>query len=121
MTEMQADRILTRETLLAMRARGEAFILIDVLAHEHFTHLHLPGAINVPLSLLRDLAPLLFGHGDTLVVYCADLECTASATAGKILGKLDFLAVYEYRGGLKDWIEAGLPVVRHEATVAPGA
>lgn len=120
MTQITEERVLTREALTTMRANGDAFILVDVLSHEHFTQRHIPGAINVPLSILRDLATLLFSREDTIVVYCADYACSASVTAGKVLTKLGFTHIYEYRGGLKEWEEAGLPMTRQSQTAASG-
>ncbi len=106
-------REISRLALIDKRQRGDAFVLVDVLAHEHFVSIHLPGAINVPLNLLQDLAPLLFGKHDEIVVYCADTSCTASTTAVKILGTQGFTNVYDYKGGIKDWEESGETVVIH--------
>ncbi len=77
-------RQITREELWLKRQQGEAFVLVDVLLHEHFTRVHLPGAVNVPLNLLHDLAPLLFSPLDEIIVYCANTACTLSTTAAKI-------------------------------------
>lgn len=109
--EKSEVREITREALVEKRRRGEPFVLVDVLSHEHFEHIHLPGAVNVPLPVLRDLAPVLFGKHDQLVTYCANSECTASATAAKLLVQLGFTDVYEYTGGITDWIDGGQPVV----------
>jgi len=108
---------LTREELVARWQRGEPFHLIDVLPHEHYTRLHLPGSMNVPLPVLRDLAPLLFGHTEHLIVYCANTQCTASTTAAKILLQLGFQYVWVYAAGMQDWYDAGLPVVHRDGVV----
>ncbi|HOF89030.1 MAG TPA: rhodanese-like domain-containing protein [Armatimonadota bacterium] len=117
MTPTREVREISRQALVDKRRRGEAYVLVDVLAHEHFVHRHLPGAINVPLHILRDLAPLLFGEHDEIIVYCANTACAASATAAKILGGLGFTNVYDYAGGIKDWEEAGEAVLAHGALV----
>ncbi|MHB9024040.1 MAG: rhodanese-like domain-containing protein [Armatimonadota bacterium] len=106
-------REVTREELVRMRQQGEPFILVNVLPHEEFAHVHIPGSINVPLLVLRELAPLLFGEHDTLIMYCSREECTASPTAVKILLQMGFTDVADYHGGMQDWIDAGLPVVHH--------
>jgi len=52
--------------------RGERFYLVDALAPEKFRHSHLPGAINIPVARLRELAPeLLPDQNAKIVTYCA--------------------------------------------------
>jgi rhodanese-related sulfurtransferase len=102
---------LTREEIAHRRCGDESIILIDVLPHEHFLRLHLPGAINIPLAVLRDLAPQLFSPDDSLVTYCTNPQCMLSKTAARVLQQLGFQHVAVYPGGLEDWIGAGLPIV----------
>ena len=109
---------ISRDELLAKRQRGEPFILVDVLSHDSYEHIHLPGAINVPVGVIRDLAPLLFGKDDEVIVYCASFDCTASPTATKILLQMGFTNVKDYAGGITDWIESDLPVVHHEQALS---
>ncbi|HEX2948353.1 MAG TPA: rhodanese-like domain-containing protein [Armatimonadota bacterium] len=103
---------ISRDELVHKMHSGDRFILVDVLSHEHFQRVHLPGAINVPLNPLRDLAPQLLGKQDQIIVYCANFDCTASPTAAKILTQLGFENVLDYAGGILDWEEGGMPVVR---------
>ena len=119
--EKPEARVISREELVDKRRRGDPFILVDVLSHEHFEHIHLPGAINVPLPMMRELAPLLFGKDDDIIVYCAGFECTASPTAATILTQLGFTRVAHYAGGIKDWQEGNLPLVHApRAPAQPG-
>ena len=108
-------REISLEDLVDKRRRGEPFILVDVLEHEHYEHIRIPGSINVPLRDLRMLAPLLFGKEEQIIVYCTSPECTASLTAAKILMQLGHSKVLDFTGGLKEWVEAGQPVfhVKH--------
>ncbi|MHB9129515.1 MAG: rhodanese-like domain-containing protein [Armatimonadota bacterium] len=110
----QAIREISRDDLVNKFQHGEPFVLVDVLSHEHFSRVHLPGAINVPVNVLRDLAPLLFGKHDQLIVYCVNFECSASPTAVRILTQLGFTNVLDFAGGIRDWIEGGQPVIRGE-------
>lgn len=103
--------VVTREALATMWREGEPFVLVDVLSREQFDAVHLPGAINVPLPLLRELAPVLFGWEDTVVVYCANFACHASGTAARILLAMGFAHVLEYAGGIDDWARGDLPLV----------
>jgi len=112
MTESSPEvREISLDTLVEKRRRGEPLMLVDVLPHEHFAHIHIPGSINVPLEDLRALAPLLFGKGDQLIIYCTSIDCTASPTAVKILQQLGFTDVLDFAGGLAAWVQAGQPIV----------
>ena len=111
--EPEVNKI-TRDELLQKMQRGERFVLIDVLSHEHFLRVHLPGAINIPLNTLRDLAPQLLGMQDEIIVYCANFHCTASPTAAKMLMQLGYTNVRDFAGGILDWEEGGQPVIRSE-------
>jgi len=108
-------REINLEELVDKRRRGEPIILVDVLNHEHYEHIRIPGSINVPLPNLRELAPLLFGKEEQIIVYCTSLDCTASPTATKILLQLGFINVLDFADGLKAWVESGQPVfhVKH--------
>lgn len=108
-------RKITRDELLEARRR-EPVILVDVLGHDHFRQMHLPGAINIPLPMLRDIAPMVLGTQDAIIVYCASIACTASPTAARILLQLGYANVREYAGGLQDWLEGNLPVMRDSET-----
>jgi rhodanese-related sulfurtransferase len=103
--------VITRDELGKKRSEGEPFVLVDVLSHDHFERVHLPGAVNVPLDRIRELAPLLFGIDDEIIVYCANLHCTASPTAAKLLEQIGFTNILDFAGGIQEWLDAGLPVV----------
>jgi rhodanese-related sulfurtransferase len=105
---------IARDALVQKMHAGERFILVDVLPHQHFLRVHLPGAINLPLNALRDLAPVVLGSNDSIVLYCANFQCAASRTAAKVLRQLGFSDVLDYAGGILDWEEGGLPVIRGE-------
>ena len=65
-------REISLNELVEKRRHGEPFILVDVLTHEHFAHIHIPGSINVTQPELRVPAPLLFGKDDRIIVYCSN-------------------------------------------------
>jgi rhodanese-related sulfurtransferase len=50
----------------------------------------------------------------TVVVYCASATCRNSDIAASQFTALGFADVRVYVEGKKDWMEAGLPVVREE-------
>jgi rhodanese-related sulfurtransferase len=69
---MDMSATITREELKARIDRGERFKLVETLPQAAFEKAHLPGAINLPLDRLTDLAPrVLPDKGADIVVYCA--------------------------------------------------
>jgi rhodanese-related sulfurtransferase len=51
--------------------RGDNFVLVETLPKQAYDHAHLPGAINMPLEQLHELAPqLLPDQNADIVVYC---------------------------------------------------
>ena len=62
---------ITRDDLKKKIDRREKFKLVDVLAPEQFAKSHLPGAVNIPMDRLKELAPrLLPDKNADVVVYC---------------------------------------------------
>ena len=63
--------IIARDELKAKIDRGEDFKLVEALAEDQYEEGHLPGAINIPASRVRDLAPkMLPDKNADIVVYC---------------------------------------------------
>ena len=88
-------------------------ILVEALPPEHFRKVHLPGAINIPVDQVRDLAAELLPNKDPeVIVYCGGPSCHASREAADELTSMGYTNVRHYVGGKEDWIRAGLPVVR---------
>jgi len=57
---------------LVRRLRDPAFLLVDVLSPESYAGGHIPGAINLPLGDLRELARTALPDFDReIVVYCS--------------------------------------------------
>ena len=101
-------RQISREDLIKMCNKGEKYTLVDVLGSESYVKEHIPGAISIPLADLEKKAGSLLQKEDNIVVYCASFECKASTTAAEKLMGLGYKNVLDYKGGLKDYREAGL-------------
>lgn len=95
-----------------------AVTVVEALPGEYYEQGHLPGAINIPHTEVRERAPSLLPDKDApIVVYCADLPCPNSGIAAHVLTKLGYTDVRDYAEGKADWAEAGLPL-EQEAPVA---
>jgi rhodanese-related sulfurtransferase len=63
---------ISRDELKRKMERNDDFLLLETLAPAAYEQGHLPGAVNVPLDKLRELAPDLAPEKDAeIVVYCA--------------------------------------------------
>jgi rhodanese-related sulfurtransferase len=108
---------ITRTELQAL-IDAEAVTVVEALGAEYYEQGHLPGAINIPHTEVRDLAPALLPDKDApIVVYCANEPCANSGIATHVLRKLGYTNVRDYEAGKADWVEAGLPL-EQEAPVA---
>jgi rhodanese-related sulfurtransferase len=101
---------ITRSELKDLIDRGEVTV-VEALPAPYYDQGHLPGAINIPHTEVRELAPQLLPDKDApIVVYCANLPCPNSNIAATVLTKLGYTNVRDYAEGKQDWTESGLPL-----------
>jgi rhodanese-related sulfurtransferase len=101
---------ITRTELRDAIDAGEVTV-VEALPASYYEEAHLPGAINIPHTEVRALAPaLLPGKDAAIVTYCASTTCPNSEIAATVLTKLGYTNVREYVEGKQDWQEAGLPL-----------
>ncbi len=104
------NNTITREELHHAIEAGDVTV-VEALPAKYYEDAHLPGAINIPHTEVRDLAPQLLPDKDAAIVtYCASTTCPNSEIAARVLTKLGYTNVREYVDGKADWQEAGLPV-----------
>ena len=89
-----------------------AAILVDVRTPQEFAEGHLPGAVNVELDRLPDLAPgLLPDKNAHLLVYCR--SGNRSGFAVSILDQMGYSRLVNMTGGIVQWSQKGYPVTRN--------
>jgi rhodanese-related sulfurtransferase len=111
-------RQISRDELKAKIDRGDPFDLVETLSAEHFEHAHLPGAVNIPLDKVAELAPVrLPDKQREVVLYCANVKCHAAENAGHQLAALGYANVRYFPGGKHEWITTGLPIERGMAVM----
>ncbi|MDP3993602.1 MAG: rhodanese-like domain-containing protein [bacterium] len=98
--------------LKAKMDNKEDFVLVEVLGPETFAEFHLPGAINVTVddTFEEEIQKAVPDKNKTVVVYCRDIECHASAKATRRMEALGYTNLLEYHNGKDGWRAAGLPV-----------
>jgi len=101
---------ISREELKGTLDRGEPITLVEALPEMYYRKAHLPGAINIPVERVAELAPQLLPDQDApIVVYCANVSCPTSELAARALQDLGYRNVREYAAGKQDWQAAGYP------------
>ena len=106
-------RIVDVEGVQGLMARGAQ--LVEVLPKHEYRELHLPRAINLPLSELDARRAQRLDRARPVVVYCWDALCDLSPRAAARLDQLGFEA-YDYALSKVDWMARGLPVVGSSVT-----
>ncbi|MDD5677027.1 MAG: rhodanese-like domain-containing protein [Kiritimatiellae bacterium] len=105
---MKKLTLITLETLMEMKENKEAFTLVDTLSGESYHEGHIPGAINIPVDKIDQLAPTLLDKRATIVTYCGGYACTASTRAARTLLDLGYKHTLDFKAGKKGWQDAGL-------------
>ena len=97
---------ITDSELLKFQEQGVA--IIDVRTPEELSEGKIPGAYHVQLapdfvSKLQDRS-----KDDPIILYCR--SGNRSTTASTLLIEAGFKKVYNYTGGMRDWLSKGNPV-----------
>ena len=93
-----------------------AVTVVEALGAPYYASGHLPGAINIPHTEVKELAPELLPDKDAAIVtYCSNTACPNSGVALAQLRKLGYTNVRKYAEGKQDWEESGLPLHRAAA------
>jgi rhodanese-related sulfurtransferase len=102
--------LIPREELREGIAAGTV-VVVETLGSGYYETAHLPGAINIPHTQVRELAPTLLPDKQAAIVtYCSNTACANSEAAANELIALGYGNVRKYAEGKQDWTDAGLPV-----------
>ena len=82
-------------------------LVVDVRAPDEFSAGHVPGAVNIPVPLVKTQLERL-GSADSLVLYCNDSRFTRLAE--QILAGSGIDGFSHLEGGLTAWERQGLEV-----------
>jgi rhodanese-related sulfurtransferase len=111
--------LITRQELQQALAQN-AVTVVETLGEMYFATGHIPAAINIPHTQVRELAPSVLPDPDApIVTYCSNTACRNSEIAANELRALGYTNVRKYAEGKQDWANAGLPL--ESGTVEVGA
>lgn len=93
------------------QSRGESFHFIDVREESEYAAGHAKGAIHIGKGIIeRDIERLIPDMGAPLVLYCGGGFRSALAT--ETIQKMGYSNAISMDGGMRAWLEAGLPEER---------
>lgn len=102
---------ITRDELRAAIEAG-AVTVVETLGPQYYEDAHLPGAVNIPHTAVRELAgETLPDRHAAIVTYCSNTACRNSEIARAQLVAMGYTNVRKYAEGKDDWRAAGLPLV----------
>jgi rhodanese-related sulfurtransferase len=86
-------------------------LIVDVREKEQFEHRHIPGALLIPLTVLKVAIPVAIAYAKDMavVVYCGD-GVTHGPEGTEILNKAGFAQAVNLKPGIQGWGSAGLPI-----------
>ena len=101
--------LITRDELKAAIGAGTVTV-VDALGGDYYAKQHLPGALALAPGDVDALArAVLPDKGAAIITYCTGPSCPNSGQVADRLTVLGYAHVRKYRGGIEDWVAAGLP------------
>ena len=89
----------------------EQAVVIDIRGQADFNRGHIQGAINIPLSKIKESVKDLEKHRSSpIIMVCANGIQVAGACSA--LSKEGFAQVHKLAGGMSSWVGDNLPVVK---------
>jgi rhodanese-related sulfurtransferase len=84
--------------------------IVDVSTSKQYDKEHIKGAISLPLDKIETEAENNLKERSPIVVYSHDFKCNASSQAAEKLYSLGYSFIFVFKGGLKEYEKARLPV-----------
>ena len=99
--EKAAVKTITAEEAKALMDSGQEYYLVDVRTQEEFSQGHIPGAILLSSTELKDKAHEKLPDTDTpVLLYCRSGR--RSAESAQLLAEMGYANVYDF-GGIQNW------------------
>jgi len=106
-------KVISRDELKSKIDRREKFVLWNTLSKEYYKpEANIPGSKWIPVDKVAEEAKTLKDKNAPIVTYCGGPKCPSSKQAAEKLVSLGFTNVAAFEGGLQEWSEAGLPLVK---------
>ena len=111
----KASNLMSVESTDAVKLINNDATVIDLRSNESFARGHIVNARNVPLDELSAKLDKLTSLKDKPVLAVCEMG-VSSTKAVNTLRQAGFESVYNLKGGMNGWSQAGLPVVTGKKT-----
>lgn len=88
--------------------RAGSAVFIDARESDFFEEGHIPGAVNLSISAIKNTVPAGVFLGRPLIVYCSGGDCEDSGVVARALLKMGCRDVAVFAGGWEEWSAAGI-------------
>lgn len=103
-----AYKVISTESLKALLASGSPVTVVDARSGKYDDGRRIAGAISLPANASDEaIANALPDKHATIVTYCSNTRCPASAKLAARLVKLGYTNVHKYSDGIAGWTAAG--------------
>lgn len=105
---------ISAEDVNAKLGKDKDFVVVDSRGGKWFDGEVIKGAVNLPADKTdaASLAKIAPAKDTTLVFYCTNVDCPASATAAHKALEAGYTNVLKFKGGIEEWKEKGLPTAK---------
>jgi len=98
--------IISAEQLRDKIDKNPDVTIINVLDEETYVDCHITGSINVPYDNIIEILAS-WDKEREIVLYCAQHSCPKSNQTYELLESMGFQHIYQYPGGIKEWLKKG--------------
>ena len=100
---------------LAKIFHRDSTLFVDARGLEYLFEGYIPGAIaNDNVDSLAEKISTKIGFNEKFVIYCSDDDCGSSEDLAYELQSFGFKNIFVFKGGWKNWKDAGLEIEYNE-------
>lgn len=100
---------------LAKAIQGKSVFIVDANGPDSYASAHIPGAVSFDKAKGEFSGKLPADKNALIVAYCGGPGCEAWCGAADKLEAMGYKNVRHYKGGIKEWKEAGLETASAKA------
>ncbi|MBA3057742.1 MAG: hypothetical protein KJ614_17180 [Gammaproteobacteria bacterium] len=124
--QLEADEVANEQVVSYYETGkiGTSVWLVDSRPAGKFSAGHIPGALSLPLDVLKkdpaSVDKLGIPKTGKVIFYCAGRECMLSVDSAVIFKKMGYADSWVYRNGVPGWNQKAQPLLAEEAFVKKG-
>ena len=105
---------ITADELQSMIKNEKNLHLFDARGGKYFDGVMIEGAKHFPANTVtaETLAQHIPSKDTPVVFYCMNVDCPAGELAARKAADAGYTEVYDYKGGIEEWKEKGLPITK---------